>query len=63
MFKKMVQKMKINISHLRKIPGLWYRDDNNEIVYNHSAQLIPQGKLETKLPGMAWDLLDMKKYR
>jgi|TARA_Y100000310_G_scaffold175744_1_gene175846 radical SAM superfamily enzyme YgiQ (UPF0313 family) len=52
-----------DISHLRKIPGLWYRDDNNEIVYNHSAQLIPQGKLETKLPGMAWDLLDMKKYR
>lgn len=51
-----------NISHLKKIPGLWYRD-KDEICSNPSASLIPQGSLEKVLPGMSWNLLDMKKYR
>ena len=51
-----------NISHLKKIPGLWYRD-KDEICSNPPASLIPQGSLEKVLPGMSWDLLDMKKYR
>tara|TARA_Y100000004_G_scaffold195408_1_gene262328 strand:- start:1025 stop:2509 length:1485 start_codon:yes stop_codon:yes gene_type:complete len=49
-----------NPSHLKRIPGLWYRDDD-EIKYNKPAPLIQN--LEQHLPGMAWDLLDMKSYR
>tara|TARA_Y100000034_G_scaffold40521_1_gene49978 strand:- start:4820 stop:6331 length:1512 start_codon:yes stop_codon:yes gene_type:complete len=51
-----------DVSQLKKVPGLWYRD-NGRIKCTTPAQIIPQEHLETKLPGMAWDLLPMEKYR
>lgn len=48
--------------HLEKVPGLWYRDEG-KIRFTKPAQLIKQEELIRELPGMAWDLLPMDKYR
>jgi len=49
-------------SDLEKVPGLWYRD-NDHIKCTKPAPIINQEDLEFELPGMAWDLLPMDKYR
>jgi anaerobic magnesium-protoporphyrin IX monomethyl ester cyclase len=49
-------------SQLATVPGLWYREDG-KIVCTKPAPLIAQEDLAKELPGMAWDLLPMDKYR
>ena len=49
-------------SQLKKVPGLWYRD-GGRIMFTKPAKLITQEELIYELPGMAWDLLPMDKYR
>ena len=49
-------------NQLSKVPGLWYRTDE-EIKCTPPAPLISQENLHIELPGMAWDLLPMDKYR
>jgi radical SAM superfamily enzyme YgiQ (UPF0313 family) len=49
-------------SQLSTVPGLWYYE-NEKIVYTRPASLITQEGLSHELPGMAWDLLPMDKYR
>jgi radical SAM superfamily enzyme YgiQ (UPF0313 family) len=49
-------------SQLKDVPGLWYRDEG-EIKYTTPAPIIPQERLQEQLPGVAWDLLPMKRYR
>ena len=49
-------------AELQKVPGLWYRE-NDEIKFTLPAPVIPQKDLEKELPGLAWDLLPMDKYR
>lgn len=45
---------------LHKVPGLLWRD-GERIVRNAPAPLVRD--LATEMPGMAWDLLDMTRYR
>ena len=47
---------------LADVPGLWYWEEE-EIKANQPAPIVPQKELATQLPGMAWDLLPMDKYR
>ncbi|MBT7338143.1 MAG: radical SAM protein, partial [Candidatus Jacksonbacteria bacterium] len=47
---------------LSTVPGLWYRA-GGKTRYTTPAPIIPQEKLSTELPGMAWELLPMDKYR
>lgn len=42
------------------VPGLWYRQDG-QILHNPFAPLIKD--LDAELPGVAWDLLPMDRYR
>jgi len=49
-------------TQLRKVPGLWYRDEG-KICFTRPAPLITQDQLQHELPGVAWDLLPMEKYR
>jgi len=51
-----------NTEHLSTVPSLWYRDDQ-DTKCTTPAPIIPQEELATELPGMAWDLLPMDKYR
>jgi len=51
-----------NMEELRTVPGLWYQNEG-VVCYTKPAPLIPQEELATELPGMAWDLLPMEKYR
>ena len=45
---------------LENVPGLWYNSEDG-IKHNPPAPLIDN--LEEDLPGIAWDLLPMDKYR
>ena len=47
---------------LNDVPGLWYRD-GDVIKCNAPASIISQENLHSELPGVAWDLLPMEKYR
>ena len=49
-------------TQLKKVPGLWYRDDGH-VLCTRPAPLITQEELPSELPGMAWDLLPMDRYR
>ena len=51
-----------SIESLKRVPGLWYREAS-KIRFTPPAPLISQSELQTELPGMAWDLLPMEKYR
>jgi len=44
-----------------KIPSLWYRTSTGMILSNPSGDLMED--LDNDLPGVAWDLLPMDKYR
>ena len=49
---------------LRKVKGLCFRTSDGHIVMNPSSDIVPKDKLETDLPGMAWDLLpSLDNYR
>jgi len=45
----------------QKVPGLWYRAPNGEAISTGFAPLVRS--LDAEMPGMAWDLLDMTRYR
>ena len=51
-----------NPGELSTIPGLYFRD-GNEIRKGKEPLIVPQERLSELLPGMAWDLLPMDKYR
>ena len=53
--------IKGKINDVKKIPGLWYRDKDKNISFNKSAKMFE--KLDEDLPGQAWNLLDMTKYK
>ncbi len=49
-------------NHLDKIAGLGYRDDGR-IVLNKPSPIVAKEDLPRELPGVAWDLLPMSRYR
>tara|TARA_R110000824_G_scaffold15247_3_gene64272 strand:+ start:8527 stop:10032 length:1506 start_codon:yes stop_codon:yes gene_type:complete len=51
-----------NVELLSQVPGLWYWKDD-KVAFTKPAPIIPQESLSEELPGMAWDLLPMEKYR
>lgn len=46
---------------LDRVPGLGYRDETATIRFTPPAPLLAQ--LDTEMPGLAWDLLPMDRYR
>ncbi len=54
--------LKASPSHpdLSKVRGLWYRDNGTQS-FNPPAPLLQN--VDVEMPGIAWDLMDMKKYR
>lgn len=48
---------------LSKVPGLWFKKDQKINRPNTRSIPIKQEDLDTELPGMAFDLLPMEKYR
>lgn len=67
-----------SIDQLEKVPGLWFRNENYKkgilsiagqesgmdgICFTKPEPIISQEQLHIELPGTAWDLLPMKKYR
>ena len=56
----LIDHIKNNKTKLENIPGLWYQE-NGEIKFNKSAKMFED--LDKNLPGQAWELLDMSKYK
>mgnify|MGYP001163961416 FL=1 len=50
-----------SLKDIKQIPGLWYYDNDNNISSNTPAKMFEN--LDINLPGQAWDLLDMSKYK
>ena len=48
------------VEDLRRVRGLWYRD-RDQIVTTPPAPLVKD--LDSEMPGLAWDLLPMDRYR
>jgi len=58
---ELVQRLKSGASNgYETVRGLWYRD-NGRLVATELAPLVRN--LDAEMPGMAWDLLPMDKYR
>lgn len=47
-------------TELEQIKGIIFRDNNNNIKINSPEKVVPQEKMDTDLPGYAWDLLPFK---
>ena len=58
---ELINFLKGKTKDLKKIPGLWYFDKDKNICSNSSAKMFED--LDKNLPGQAWKLLDMKKYK
>lgn len=56
----LLQVLKGKHGSLKAVPGLWYLEDGQPMS-NQPAPLITS--LDEELPGQAWDLLDMPRYR
>ncbi len=58
---ELISYLKGKTKDLKKIPGLWYLDKDKKVCSNPSAKMFED--LDQNLPGQAWKLLDMKKYK
>jgi anaerobic magnesium-protoporphyrin IX monomethyl ester cyclase len=55
---------RLDDTELRKVKGLCFRASDDHIEMNPASDIVPKDKLETDLPGMAWDLLpSLDRYR
>ena len=51
-------------SYLKKIKGIGFRNNENQIILNEPEIVVPKKLLEDDLPGIAWDLLPkLSEYR
>ena len=51
-------------SYLKKIKGIGFRNNENQIILNEPEVVVPKKLLEDDLPGIAWDLLPkLSEYR
>ena len=57
----LLEELKKGSSNFEKVPGLWYKNKDGQTIANKSAEMFQN--LEETLPGQAWDLLDMSKYK
>ena len=58
---KLIDHLKSKNVRLDEIPGLWYFDRDKNITSNKTAKMFEN--LDQDLPGQAWKLLDMSKYK
>jgi radical SAM superfamily enzyme YgiQ (UPF0313 family) len=56
----LVEALRSPVPALPAVPGLYYRD-GNRVLHTAGAPLI--GALDNEMPGIAWDLLPMHRYR
>ena len=55
------QALQADIPNFTDIPSLWYYDDERKVKSNAPGPLMKD--LDAEMPGVAWDLLPMDKYR
>ena len=48
-------------TNLNKIKGIGFKDENKKPILNPPSEVVPENKLNTELPGYAWDLLPKNK--
>lgn len=58
---KLIDNLNNKNTKLENIPGLWYLDEDKNIQSNKPAEMFEN--LTENLPGQAWKLLDMSKYK
>jgi anaerobic magnesium-protoporphyrin IX monomethyl ester cyclase len=58
---KTLQEINSNGGNFKKIPSLWTRDEDKIVPPTSAEPLLVD--LDNEMPGIAWDLLPMEKYR
>jgi radical SAM superfamily enzyme YgiQ (UPF0313 family) len=58
---ELLQALKANVADFSKVPDLWYWDDDHHVRMTYPAPLLKN--LNEEMPGIAWDMLPMEKYR
>jgi anaerobic magnesium-protoporphyrin IX monomethyl ester cyclase len=60
---ELTQALKASPRHpeLARVRGLWYREESGRMAFTPSAPLVQN--VDVEMPGIAWDLLPMQKYR
>ena len=58
---KLIEHIKNNKTKLENIPGLWYWNKDAKVKSNTYSPMFEN--LDQDLPGQAWELLDMSKYK
>lgn len=56
-----VEALKANARDFSGIPSLWWRAEDGSIRANRPGELL--GNIDQEMPGIAWDLLPMERYR
>ena len=56
-----VEAVKAGERDFKKIPSLWWRASDGLVVANQAGELMDN--IDEELPGIAWDLLPMERYR
>jgi anaerobic magnesium-protoporphyrin IX monomethyl ester cyclase len=57
----LVEALRTSVPNLARVPGLWYRAADGEVRSNPDRPLLMD--LNGQMPGPAWDLLPMYRYR
>ena len=57
----LIDVIKKNKKDYDKVPGLWYRDKDNDIKSTIRSEMFDN--LDLQLPGQDWNFLDMSKYK
>jgi radical SAM superfamily enzyme YgiQ (UPF0313 family) len=58
---ELIKALRESVPNVSKVHGLVYMDSNGQIIHTPSAPLVRD--LDQEMPGVAWDLLPMKKYK
>ena len=58
---KLIDCLNNNNNKLNEVPGLWYIDKDKNVHSNKPSKMFEN--LDDNLPGQAWELLDMSKYK
>ena len=57
---EIIKLKKLDENNLKKVPGIFFRNNKNQIEFTKPTDVVPTERMDIDLPGYAWDLLPYK---
>ena len=57
---EIIKLKKFDEYNLKKVPGIFFRNNKNQIEFTKPVDVVPTERMDIDLPGYAWDLLPYK---